>query len=706
MVKRPIFKSELLDTIWYFARFKPSLFMGVVFFSFISGLLEGFGLSLFMPMLMNNADHTQVGRVMAKLMDSMESFGLGSHLQATILVLIIVFFLRNISRFLELHLKTRFEQGFIHYARNRILKGIFRMRYSDYFRRFQPSGTALMTSDIAILSQCIQNLLVFVVSICAAAMLTVASMAINPWTTFFSMAFGGLLFLLLKWITSKTRNASIALTGATKDYINRVQEIFAQYKYLRSTNQNPAMHRKAMRDSMSNCQGLIKIQSGNAFMLSLNQFLAIVFLSGVIYFAVEVRDQPVARVMISIAVIYRIISMITVGLGGLQMYAGVAGSFYSVRDNISLIENSAEKYGTIEHTRFDRDIRFENVEFVDNKLKLIEGVSCVIKKGEFLGLLGRTGAGKSLLTQLLTGLIYPTSGKVLIDGIDIEQIKQDRWRSRIGYVPQDIGVFTGTLREAICGDCQVTTPTEKAALERVIRQAHLDSVLHSMPQGLDTPVGVGGHPLSGGQKQRVAIARELFRDPEILILDEATNALDSATQEAIAQVIESIRGQLTIIMIAHRLRMVEKADHIIVMHEGKVLMDGGLEILKRYSDGNGSEEDESSERRPAPRLWVGVREDMSLILPELSNEPLKLTDLSISGLSFFGEEKWKLDRHSPKSYDGILRLGSEAFPIQVKPVRFAAGRLGGPLIQPSAAVTDAIQNFVMESFVVDVRKTG
>ena len=183
-------------------------------------------------------------------------------------------------------------------------------------------------------------------------------------------------------------------------------------------------------------------------------------------------------------------------------------------------------------------------------------------------LVGQTGSGKSTLSNLLTGLYLPTSGSLKIDGIDVREWDLQTLRREIGVVLQDHVLFDDTLRANLAmGRVDLSDERIWAAL----RAAHLADHVKSLPDGLNTHVGVSGSRLSGGQKQRLAIARVFLKDPKLLILDEATSALDTETERAIQSSFEILMDGRTSIVIAHRLSTIYRADQIAVLHQGRLV---------------------------------------------------------------------------------------------------------------------------------------
>jgi ABC-type multidrug transport system fused ATPase/permease subunit len=211
----------------------------------------------------------------------------------------------------------------------------------------------------------------------------------------------------------------------------------------------------------------------------------------------------------------------------------------------------------------------------------IERVSLELERGRSYGFVGRSGAGKTTLVNLLLGLIEPTRGSIRIDGRPLAELSLSDWHRRFGYVPQDPFVLDGSLRENILfGETQL----DPERLSAAISVAQLEEMVAGLARGLDTAVGERGRRLSGGQAQRLAIARAIYRRPEVLFLDEATSALDSITEARIQSELDAIGGDMLQLIVAHRVATLRQCDRIFMLEGGRIVETGSYDELVQRSE--------------------------------------------------------------------------------------------------------------------------
>ena len=305
-----------------------------------------------------------------------------------------------------------------------------------------------------------------------------------------------------------------------------------------------------------------------------------IVLAIIVYVSRQVLALPTAHLLVLLFLFARLMPRLTGLFERVQSFATVLPAFQAFSDLEARCLASAEPAITrVQPIAFDREIRFDRVSFsYDGRVDApaLREIDLAIKAGTTTAIVGPSGAGKSTLADLLLGLIVPNRGVVSIDGERLDATRLGAWRQQIGYVNQETFLFHDTVRANLLWARPDATQEE---LHRVLHLAAADEFVERLPLGMDTIIGDRGMLVSGGERQRLSLARALLRRPRLLLLDEATNALDSENEARIQQAIDGLRHQMTIVVITHRLATVRTADLIHVIDQGRLAESGSWSDL-------------------------------------------------------------------------------------------------------------------------------
>lgn len=284
-------------------------------------------------------------------------------------------------------------------------------------------------------------------------------------------------------------------------------------------------------------------------------------------------------VLAYLTAVYAPLSSIAHTSGSLQQ---AVASSRRVREILALTPETADPIKGRDASAIEGEVRFEDVRFAyDESRPILDGVSFTARPGEMIALVGLTGAGKTTLVSLLPRFFTPTSGRVLIDGVEVGDYALRSLREQIALVPQEAVLFGGTIAENIRYGRLDATDDEVVAAAHA---AHVDPFVARLPHGYATPIAEAGGTLSGGERQRLGIARALLKDARILILDEPTSSLDAISEESVFSALRALRAGRTTIVIAHRLSTIRDAHRILVLHEGRLIAQGTHEDLLAKND--------------------------------------------------------------------------------------------------------------------------
>ena len=298
-----------------------------------------------------------------------------------------------------------------------------------------------------------------------------------------------------------------------------------------------------------------------------------------------------ATISLLVVASWRILPAITRILSSFTGFRNTVPFIQKEIEYIKEIESNSNYQGvagsmTVVDFPFTDEISFENVSFCYKARAgyVLEDINFLIKRGQTTGFIGCSGAGKSTLVDILIGLLVPSVGKVLVDGRELDNMGRLSWMKTVGYVPQSPYIYDGTLAGNIAFGLGESEVDRELVLE-CCHKASMQDILDNLPQGIDTPIGERGVRLSGGQQQRVAIARALYPRPEVIVFDEATSSLDAKSEKAIQNTIYGLRGDQTLIIIAHRLATVKECDFLVWIENGKIKMIGTpAEVLDKYEN--------------------------------------------------------------------------------------------------------------------------
>lgn len=287
-----------------------------------------------------------------------------------------------------------------------------------------------------------------------------------------------------------------------------------------------------------------------------------------------------ASFVTSLLLLYKPVKTLGNTMTNIQTIFVAMGRVFELFDYIPLIKN---KENTVSFPAHISNIRFDNVTFAYNEnTTALKNINLTVKEGETLAIVGNSGGGKSTLVNLIPRFYDVTNGSIKFNGIDIKDFKLEELRNNISFVFQDNFLFTGTIRENIMLAKENASEDE---LNTVIHASHLDEVINSLPDGINTMLGERGLTLSGGQRQRIAIARAMIRNTPIIILDEATSALDNESEAIVQKALDNLMVNKTVFVIAHRLSTIKNADRIAVINDGKLAELGTHEQLIAIPDG-------------------------------------------------------------------------------------------------------------------------
>lgn len=533
-------------------------FLVVSVLSALASLMEVFGIFAFVPLLAQEADIPLPAFIRVYLQDL-----------STVQILMIIsalFFAKAMILTAVTYIKARiftgYEKDFIY----KFFDSTVQSRWQYFISK--PVGEIINTA----LKECPAAAMIYshITMMFSGALQLAVLMTFSLYISWEATLLGGvggiLLLKSMNFMPRKLKSLGGEFQGNFKKTSGLLTDFFANIKPLKSMNKDQALF-EDIRPKLAEQAELRKnLQFLKGSISIVMEPFIVIFICLLLYFSLEMIQMSFAETFVMIVIFYKLMTGWKVFNQSVMSVAEYEHFFWALEREIKATEEQKEiTTGTLEHV-FQDKISLQNIDFeyVEGK-KILSDLSFDIEKNKLTAIVGPSGSGKTTIIDLICKLHEQSGGQVLIDGVDLKDIKTTFWRDQIGYVPQEFFMLHDTLRHNITlGDKSFSDEQIKIALEK---SGALDFVM-AQSEGLDMVVGEKGVRFSGGQRQRISLARALLREPKILILDEATTALDPDTENAICQELEKLSKDTTVIAISHQLAILDVADHVIEL--GKI----------------------------------------------------------------------------------------------------------------------------------------
>ena len=554
-------------------------------------LTQGFGITLLLPLLRaSQSDGTEdMSWAEATLHELLTWMGIADYLPGILAFIALVFVAKGGLQFLK--------GGYVGYLQSQLLKELktrlfdaySRMTYRYYIRQNAGHFINVINQQVNRFFSSFTGFTSFFSKIVTTLSYFAFAFAV-AWR-FALMAFGvgiGLLFLF-KYLNAYVRRLSRERSAEMSTLNKLLVQSLQAFKYIVGTNQTAHL-RSGVVDSVDRLTGYILRQRiAGSFTSAIKEPVSVLLIVGLIALQVMVFDGAIAPIFVALLLFHRGMQSMMAIQSGWQSTMDQIGAVEMVTDEFDAVHEHEEADGRTEVGRLSQGIEFEDVCFAYKAEDgdVLHDVNISVPVNQTVALVGESGAGKSTLVEMMTLMLRPRTGTIRIDGVPHDEIDLASWRDQIGYVSQETVVFDDTVSNNI-HLWQGNVDEDPALRERMIHaaeRAHADPFIRNLPNGYQTVVGDRGVRLSGGQRQRLFVARELFKQPNLLLLDEATSDLDTASEQHIQNSIDALKGEVTVVIIAHRLSTVKNADRVYVLDEGRVIEAGTYYELRAREDG-------------------------------------------------------------------------------------------------------------------------
>ena len=575
------------ELIQFFHRYVGGRIFLVLFLIACAGISESLGLIMVLPLLSEESARY----IPSFIATALPTKGSGLFFLAIFLTIGIFFAFKGVLVYVAYSFLGHVKQVLFSSAKSEILesyaaadyKSISTINPSEFINNVGEQSNRLAMSADAFVG--------FFSHVILSTIYIVVAFYLAPIFGLLALIGGILIAVLFKVISQKGLEVSSKIVSATEDFNASVIESVMAQKYLRCTG----LLGRINKTQLNKIEALAKLEKSKASLVAIlnavREPLAVMMVLAIIAFQVFVLEGEIEPILISIIMFHRATSAVLQSQSSWHGLMDTFGSVASVKAIQNSLESNFHNSITASAVKDRPDILFSQVAFSysqDQQPPTVLDISFELPFGNVLAIVGGSGAGKTTIADLITGLYGPSEGVIKIGGDILNGSIISSWQKSVGYVAQDSTVFDGSISENItmCFGSERPMSTDLTKINDILRTVGLLDFVESLPDGLNTKLSALISILSGGQRQRLCIARELFRSPKLLIMDEATSALDPETEQVINDTIDHLKGEMSVVVIAHRLSTVKNADNIIVLESGRIVESGNYQNLIGNMDSN------------------------------------------------------------------------------------------------------------------------
>lgn len=559
---------------------------------FVLTFTEGVSLLLLAPLLelVGVVEANPLPSAAGWLARGLAIVGVEATLASVLLVFVSLAAVRSVARLVEARLVARVREDVVSAYRHRIYRAMSGAQWRFLVTRTPSEFAVALTSEIGRVGMAVTQLTDLAVLIMASVVYLALAIRLSPAMAVLVVASA----IVLGWSARGALNRGRALGGRAAEARGALHGAIAEHvASIKTARTVGALDRhwtafealtRASRDV-----GL-EVAAGETDLQQHLEFGSTILLAVIVFVSVETLHVPPSLLLVLLFVFARLMPRL---VNIYRLLQGLAMAL-PVIDGVNALEEEClaarePVVTTPRRVSFDQQVQFDRVSFSylnRASVPALDGLSLTIARGQTTAIVGASGAGKTTIADVLTGLLSPASGQVLIDGDALTPETVASWREQISYVPQDTFLLHDTVRANIVWARPNATDDE---VWESLRLAAADAFVEDLPRGLDTVIGERGVLLSGGERQRLSIARALLRRPRLLLLDEATSSLDVENEQRIQQAIDRLQHRMTIVVITHRLSTIRRADVIHVVENGGVVQSGRWDDLLADSRGRFAE---------------------------------------------------------------------------------------------------------------------
>ena len=580
--------TSLLKYFSYFKNIAGWHMYGYILVNLLVGLLDGLGLAMFIPLLgIASGIDTNVGDensdVINFIVNLFDSVGINLNLVNALLFMVVVFSIKGVFYYLRNVYFIKIRVKSVSLLRLNLIKSLNELSYSGFTKLEAGRIQNTMVGELGKVIGALMSFFVYLQHIIMLATYIFLAFIAN-WQFAILVAIGGSLSnLFYKYINNYTKEKATLLSSKGNSFNAILIQILHNFKYLKATNHYQLFSKKLVNNIHEQEKINLGVGKISSIGESLREPFTIVIITGVIIVQTSYLGESFSSILLSLLLFYRALGHLVSMQNSWNTFLANSSGIDSFETLLSDFKHYKEPLHYQEKIEHIDDISIKNISLSFRGKKAIDNISFSIKKNSSVAFVGESGAGKTTLANIISGLQTPDDGEIIIEGKSLYKTNLNFFRNHLGYITQEAVIFNDSIFNNVTF-WQEKSEENEEKFRKTIEKVSLSEFLNELPEKENTQLGNNGILISGGQKQRISIARELYKDAELLILDEATSALDTETERHIKNNIDLLQGQTTLIIIAHRLSTIKNVDIIYVLDKGKIIASGDFDSLIKSSE--------------------------------------------------------------------------------------------------------------------------
>lgn len=580
--------TSLLKYFSYFKNIAGRHMYGYILVNLLVGLLDGLGLAMFIPLLgiasgINANTGDENSDVINFIVNLFDSVGINLNLVNALLFMVVVFSIKGVFYYLRNVYFIKIRVKSVSLLRLNLIKSLNELSYSGFTKLEAGRIQNTMVGELGKVIGALMSFFVYLQHIIMLATYIFLAFIAN-WQFAILVAIGGSLSnLFYKYINNYTKEKATLLSSKGNSFNAILIQILHNFKYLKATNHYQLFSKKLVNNIHEQEKINLGVGKISSIGESLREPFTIVIITGVIIVQTSYLGESFSSILLSLLLFYRALGHLVSMQNSWNTFLANSSGIDSFKTLLSDFKHYQEPLHYQEKIEHIDDISIKNISLSFRGKKAIDNISFSIKKNSSVAFVGESGAGKTTLANIISGLQIPDDGEIIIEGKSLYKTNLNFFRNHLGYITQEAVIFNDSIFNNVTF-WQEKSKENEEKFRKTIEKVSLSEFLNELPEKENTQLGNNGILISGGQKQRISIARELYKDVELLILDEATSALDTETERHIKNNIDLLQGQTTLIIIAHRLSTIKNVDIIYVLDKGKIIASGDFDSLIKSSE--------------------------------------------------------------------------------------------------------------------------